>query len=88
MPPAGRQCRHRYADSLTVQMSFAEYDTFVAWVKTTLNNGTARFTANVWLGTSYVNKACMFIKPGTMLTGAYISVDKVAVPMTLRVFDA
>jgi hypothetical protein len=34
----------------TIWMSNAEHDTFVNWVKTTLNNGTARFTTNVWLG--------------------------------------
>ena len=56
-------------------------------MKTTLNNGTARFTTNVWLGSSYVNKVCQFIQPGTKLTYAYLSVDKVAVTMTLRVYD-
>jgi hypothetical protein len=70
----------------TIWMSMAEHDTFVAWVKTTLNNGTSRFTTNVWLGSSYVNKVCQFIKPGSTLTYGYISVDKVAVTMTLRVF--
>ena len=71
----------------TIWMSLAEHDTFVAWVKTTLNNGTARFTTNVWLGSSYVNKVCQFIQPGTKLTYAYLSVDRVAVTMTFRVFD-
>ena len=46
----------------------AEHDTFVNWVKTTLNNGTVRFTTNVWLGSSYVNKVCQFMGPGTKLT--------------------
>jgi hypothetical protein len=68
-------------------MSRAEHDTFVNWVKTTLNNSTARFTTNIWLGSSYLNKVCQFVSPGTKLTYAYISVDKVAVSMTLRVFD-
>src|SRR5258705_3386230 len=47
----------------TVRMYPADYDTFVAWGKTTLNNGTARFTMNVWLVTSLVNNVCRFIKP-------------------------
>ena len=64
----------------------AEHDTFVAWVKTTLNDGTARFTTNVWLGSSYVNKVCQFIQPGTKLTYAYLF-DRVAATMTLRVYD-
>jgi hypothetical protein len=34
-----------------------------------------------------VNKVCQFIQPGTKLTHAYLSVDKVAVTMTLPVFD-
>ena len=71
----------------TVWMSMAEHDTFVDWVKTTLNNGTARFTANVWLGSSYVNKVCQFIKPGSTLTYGYVSANEVAATMTLRVFD-
>jgi hypothetical protein len=37
----------------TIWISAAEHDTFVAWVKDTLGNGTGRFTANVWLGTAY-----------------------------------
>ena len=71
----------------TVWMSMAEHDTFVDWVKTTLNRGTARFTANVWLGSSYVNKVCQFIKPGSTLTYGYVSANEVAATMTLRVFD-
>jgi hypothetical protein len=71
----------------TIWMTPAEHDIFVDWVKTTLNNGTARFTTNVWLGSSYVNKVCQFMNPGTKLTYTYISVDKVAATMTLRVFD-
>jgi len=60
----------------TVRMSPADYDVLVDWVKTTLNNGTARFKIDVWLGTALANKVCQFIKPGTQLTYAYISVDK------------
>jgi len=56
-------------------------------VKTTLNNGTARFTTNVWLGSSYVNKVCQFIRPDTRLTYAYLSVARVAATMTMRVYD-
>jgi hypothetical protein len=71
----------------TVWMTMAQHDTFVAWVKTTLNNGTARFTTMVWLGSSFVSKTCQFIKPGSTLTYGYISTDVVAVTMTLRVYD-
>jgi hypothetical protein len=72
----------------TVRMSLADYDTFVDWVKTTLNNGTARFTTDVWLGTALANKVCQFIQPGTKLTYDPAGlVDAVDVTMTLRVYD-
>jgi hypothetical protein len=34
-----------------------------------------------------VNKVCQLIQPGTKLTYAYLSVDRVAATMTLRVYD-
>ncbi|WP_316214291.1 hypothetical protein [Bradyrhizobium sp. SZCCHNR2032] len=71
----------------TIWMTMAEHDTFVAWVKTTLNNGTARFTMNVWLGSSFVNKVCQFVKPGTQLIYTYLTTDVVVVTMTLRVYN-
>ncbi len=71
----------------TIWMSNADYDTFVAWVKNTLNLGTARFTMMVYLGSSYVSKTVQFIKPGTTLTSAYIGPDTTAVTMTLRIYD-
>ena len=42
----------------SARMYPTDCDTFAAWLKTTLNNGTARFTMNVWLGTALVNKVC------------------------------
>ena len=71
----------------TIWISAAEHATFVAWVKGTLGNGTGRFTANVWLGTAYLTKVCQFVKPGSELKYAWLSTDKVAVTMTLRVYD-
>ena len=70
----------------TVRMYPADYDAFAAWVKTTLNNGTARFTMDVWLGTSLVNKVCQFVKPGTGLTYRFAGPDAVDVTMTLRFY--
>jgi hypothetical protein len=59
----------------------------VSWVNTTLNNGTARFTTNVWLVSAYVNKLCQFVQPGTKPTYDYIpGGEEVAVTMTLRVY--
>jgi hypothetical protein len=72
----------------TVRMYPADYNAFVDWMKNTLNNGTARFTMDVWLGTApLVNKVCQFIKPGTGLRYAYAGPDAVDVTMTLRVYD-
>lgn len=70
----------------TIWLSLSDYDTVTAWVKSTLNNGTARFTMNVWLGSSYVSKTVQFIKPGTTLTSGYIGPNIVALTMTLRVY--
>lgn len=71
----------------TLWLTMADHDTFVAWVKGTLGNGTGRFTMNVWLGSSYVSKTVQLIKPGTTLTYAYLSPNMVAITMTLRVYD-
>jgi hypothetical protein len=68
-------------------MPLTEYETLVDWVKTTLNNGTARFTMNVWLGTGFANKVCRFVKPGSSLTALFIPTDAVNVSMMLRIYD-
>jgi hypothetical protein len=71
----------------TIQMPLAEYETFAKRVKTTLNNGTAPFTLDVWLGTGFANKICQFVKPGSSLTAQFLPTDIVAVSMTLRIYD-
>ncbi|WP_029084768.1 hypothetical protein [Bradyrhizobium sp. th.b2] len=71
----------------TVRFYAADYDTFAEWVKTTLNLGTARFTIDVWLGTSLANKVCQFVKPGTTLVASWPNPGQVDVRMTLRVYD-
>jgi hypothetical protein len=55
-------------------------------MKATLNYGTTPFTANL-PGSSCVNKVCQVMNPGTKLSYAYVSLGKVAVTMTLRVYD-
>jgi hypothetical protein len=70
----------------TVRMDSAGYDAFAAWVQTTLNNGTARFTMDVWLGTGMANKVCQFSKPGSNLVYSWAGPDVVDVTMTLRVY--
>jgi hypothetical protein len=78
--------RQRRQDHPTIQMSYAEHDIFVAWVKSTLGNGTGRFTMQVWLGTAYAVKVCQFVKPGSSLKYAWLSATDVAVTMTLRLY--
>jgi hypothetical protein len=71
----------------TVRIDDADYDTVVEFVKTALNNGTARFTMDVWLGTALANKVCQFIQPGTKLTYTPVPPEAVDVGMVLRVYD-
>jgi hypothetical protein len=68
-------------------MSSADYEAFVAWVKTTLNNGTARFTMDVSLDMALASKVCQFIQPGTKLTYAWAGPEAIDVSMVLQVFD-
>lgn len=70
-----------------IHMTASDHDTFVAWVKGTLGNGTGRFTTWVWLGTDYENKVCQFVKGMAGLKFKYVNVDQVDVTMVLRVYD-
>ena len=45
-----------------IRMSNAEFDTFHAWVKNTLVDGTLPFTMSVWRGGGYVTKTCRFAR--------------------------
>lgn len=69
----------------TIIMTLAQHDVFQAWVKNTLSNATARFTAPVWLGSSFQTKVCQFSDGAPR--SAYYGPQQVAVTMTLRVFD-
>lgn len=69
----------------TIIMRAAEFATFVAWVKTTLSNGTARFTTNVRIGTTFESKVCQFAEGAP--TYRPVGTQNVAVTMTLRVYD-
>jgi hypothetical protein len=69
-----------------IWMTAAEKATFVAWVKNTLNNGTARFTTNVWLDNAYSVKTCQFVKGAGGIKYDFVAVGVDAVTMTLRVY--
>lgn len=65
----------------------SDFDTVIAWIKTTLNLGTARFTMMVWMGSAFESKTVQFIKPGSTLVSNYIGPNTTALTMTLRVYD-
>lgn len=70
-----------------IRLSMADHDTVVEWIKSTLGNGTGRFTMSVWLGSAFVTKVVQFQKPGSTITYSYVSEEFVDMGMTLRVFD-
>lgn len=66
----------------TLRMTADAFDDFNAFVRGDLNNGTSRFTAQVWLGSAYATKTCQFEgapKPGD-------GGRKKAVTMKIRIF--
>lgn len=69
-----------------VWMRADEKAIFVPFVKTTLSNGTARFTMNVWLDNAYAVKTCQFIKGIGGIKYDFVAVGVDAVTMTLRVY--
>lgn len=70
----------------TIMMTLSEVDTFKTWVRSTLNNGTSKFTAQIWNGTAYESKTCQFTPDGKPTYAAF-SATKVAVSMKLSVYD-
>ncbi|MEH2508697.1 hypothetical protein V1291_000051 [Nitrobacteraceae bacterium AZCC 1564] len=69
-----------------IRMTNAQYNTFTAWGKGDVSNWTARFTADVWLGSSFGNKVCQFHE-GRAPKPGYVDDDIIDVAMTLRVYD-
>lgn len=70
--------------SQTIVMTAASCATFIEWVKTNLNNGTARFTTRVRLAATFESKVCQFSAGPTYQP---IGSRAVAVVMTLLVYD-
>jgi hypothetical protein len=75
------------SDVATVQwrrrLTSSQFTSFDTFVRTTISNGTSRFTMPVWLGTSYVTKTVQIVKDSLAIAqdGLFISVS-----MTLRVY--
>ena len=67
----------------TIVMPRADFNTFTEWVKTTLNNGTGRFSVDVWLGNGFETKVCQFDGGPTYQPRG---TQRVAVTMNLRVY--
>lgn len=70
----------------TIIMEVTPFNTFTTWWKVTLNNGSARFTAPVWLGADYATKVCQFLPDGRP-EYSYYAQGAVKVRMGLRVYD-
>ena len=70
----------------TIIMDSDPFIVFTTWWKVTLNNGTARFNAPVWLGTDFETKVCQFTKDGKPADTFYVP-GAVKVAMKFRVFD-
>jgi hypothetical protein len=71
---------------LRLRMTLAQFTTFTAWWKATLNNATARFTATVFLGTGCQTKVCQFTREG-IPQDQYVDSDTIDVAMTLRIYN-
>ena len=75
------------SDVATVQwrrrMTTAQFASFGAFVRSSLSNGTSRFTMPVWLGASYVTNTVQIVKDSLEVAqdGLFVSVS-----MTLRVY--
>jgi hypothetical protein len=65
------------------RMTTAQFASFDTFIRSTLSNGTSRFTMPVWLGTGYVTKTVQIAKDSLAVEqdGLFISVS-----MTLRVY--
>lgn len=70
--------------SYAIPMSKAQIDAFNAWVKTTLGNGTARFSMPAWLDNAFVTKVCQF---AAVPKSARLGSGRLAVTVSLRVYD-
>lgn len=91
MEQGNQRQRRRPGDNVgalgqTIIMRADPFATFTAWWMETLNLGTARFTAQVWLGTDFVSKVCMFLPDGKPSDSYYVP-GAVKVAMKLRVYD-
>jgi hypothetical protein len=65
------------------RMTPSQYTSFDAFVRSTLTNGTSRFTMPVWLGATYVSKTVQIVKDSLSVSQDGLFV---AVSMTLRVY--
>jgi hypothetical protein len=69
----------------TLQMTISQFQTFTTWWRTTLNNGTARFTADIFDGTGCITKTCQFTADGRP-KDKYVGSNLIQVSMQLRVY--
>lgn len=49
--------------AFSIPMTNAQFQTFKAWVRDTLVDGTLQFTAPIWDGSAHTTKNCTFTAP-------------------------
>jgi hypothetical protein len=70
--------------SYSIPMTKTQIAAFNTWVKTTLNNGTSRFSMPVWIDNGFVTKVCQFAEvPKRQRVGT----AKLTAAISLRVYD-
>ncbi|HTM76516.1 MAG TPA: hypothetical protein VL133_02665, partial [Devosia sp.] len=55
--------KNRAPAKFTVRMDNVGFETFKAWVRDTLVDGTLPFTMPVWTGAAYQTRTCSFSEP-------------------------
>ncbi|MFC0243678.1 hypothetical protein [Rhodopseudomonas telluris] len=70
--------------SQTIRLDRAQFAVLRDWIKTTLGNGTARFSMPVWFGDGFETKVCQFSEGAPKYKP--VGTRRVDVMMTLRVY--
>lgn len=68
----------------SIPMTPTQLSAFNTWVKTTLNNGTSRFSLKVWIDNAFVTKVCQFAE---VPKRSRIGNERLAAAISLRVYD-
>lgn len=70
--------------SYPIPMSTTAIGTLNDWIKTTIGNGTGRFSMPVWLDNAFVTKVCQF---SSVPKSQRLGNGRLAMSVSLRVYD-